>query len=47
MVNNTVMTNEQPLIHGNNRFDAKQFSGDLATGDYGFGQVSVAIQPAQ
>ena len=48
LVNNTVMTNE-PLtfIHGNNRFDAKQFSGDLATGDYGFGQVSVMIQPAQ
>ena len=48
LVNNTVMTNE-PLtfIHGNNRFDAKQFSGDLATGEYGFGQVSVMIQPAQ
>ena len=48
LVNNTVMTNE-PLtfIHGNNRFDAKQFSGDLATGECGFGQVSVMIQPAQ
>lgn len=48
LATNKVATNE-PLtfIHGNNRFEAKQFSGDLATGDYGFGQVSVMIQPSQ
>lgn len=48
LANNKVTTHD-PLtfIHGNNRFEAKQFSGDLATGDYGFGQVSVTIQPAQ